>query len=102
MERDDFIKKLEVELKISKNSPYTIRNYIRANETLMDFTGKIPDEITSDDVKLYMADNLSERASASIILFLSAIRYAFLAILEKDPTAKIKRPKKEYETEKGK
>jgi len=42
-----------------------------------------------------MAEKLSERASISTIMFLSAIRYAYSNILHNDITAGIKRPKKE-------
>ena len=89
------MKKLEVELKISKNSDYTVRNYLIANESLIDFLKKEPDKIEKDDVKMFMSDNLTNKASSSVILFLAAIKYAYSNILEKDITIGIKRPKKE-------
>lgn len=95
MDKKEFLKKLEVELKISKNSDYTLRNYIKANENLLNTLEKSPEEFTEDDVKMYIADNLSDKSSASIIVFLSAVRYAFTNILKKDLTSSIKRPKKE-------
>lgn len=95
MTPEEFIKKLEVELKISKNSAYTLRNYIDANKRLLNYTKKNPSEIGTDDVKHYMANNLSESSSSSIIIFLSAVKYAFSNILKKDITLGIKRPKKE-------
>ena len=91
----EFLEKLRVELKISKNSTYTIRNYISANSSFLDFTNKIPEEITEDSIKSYLAEKLSDKSSASIILFLSAIKYAYLNILKKDLTNGIKRPKRE-------
>ncbi len=95
MNKQDFLKKIEVELKISKNSEYTIRNYVKANEKLLDFVHKQPDQIDEDDVKLYISENLSNRAATSIILFLAAIKYAYSNILKKDITMEIKRPKRE-------
>lgn len=95
MEKEEFLKKLEVELKISKNSNYTVRNYVQANQTLINSSNKSPDELTTDDVKLYMSENLTDRAATSIILFLAAIKYAHSNILNQDITASIKRPKKE-------
>ena len=95
MEQGEFLDKLKVELKISKNSDHTVRNYVRANSDLLKFSGKAPGEISVDDVKLFMAEKLTDRASSSIILFLSAIKYAYSNILGRDPTAGIKRPKKE-------
>jgi len=95
MTPQEFLKKIEVELKISKNSPHTIKNYLLANSELLEFIKKQPEEITEDDIKLFMSEKLSDRASASIILFLAAIKFAFSNILKKDPTSAIKRPKKE-------
>lgn len=95
MEVEEFLKKLEVELKISKNSEYTLRNYIKANKELLAFSEKSPENMNSDDVKLFMSENLSDKAATSNILFLAAIKYAYISILNIDITAPIKRPKKE-------
>lgn len=91
----EFLNKLDVELKISKNSDYTRRNYTNSNKQFLDFIKKEPEDITKDDVKLFIAEYLTEKSSTSIILFLSAIKYAFENLLEKDITVGIKRPKKE-------
>ncbi len=95
MDKEEFSKKIEVELKISKNSDYTIRNYLKANSDLIEFTKKSPNQITTDDLKSFIAKNLTDKAATSTILFLSAIRYAHTSILNNDITATIKRPKKE-------
>ena len=95
MKKEKFLEKLKVELKISKNSDYTIRNYLAINQKLLWTIKKDPDKISEDDVKMFMANNLAERASSTIILFLSAIRYAYSNVLKKDITIRIKRPKKE-------
>ncbi len=95
MDTNDFLKKIEVELKISKNSNYTIRNYINSNKKFLDFIKKTPSEITTDDVKLFIAETLTDKAATSINLFLSAIKYAYLTNFSNDITAIIKRPKKE-------
>jgi len=91
----DFLKKLEIELKIAKNSENTKKNYLRLNTQLIDYTKKDPGEISTDDVKVFIAENLSDKASSSIVMFLSAIKYAYLGILKKDITSDIKRPKRE-------
>ncbi len=95
MEKKEFLKKLETELKISKNSEYTIRNYSAANFKLLEFVKKPIDQISQEDVKEYMAEKLGSQGSSSTVLFLAAIKYAFSNILQKDPTQRIKRPKKE-------
>lgn len=95
MEKEEFLKKLQVELKISKNSPYTLRNYINANAELLKSANKSPENLTEDDVKMFIIDNFENASASSIIIFLSAIKYAFLNILKKDITSSIKRPKRE-------
>jgi integrase/recombinase XerD len=95
MTPEEFLKKLEIELKISKNSDYTLRNYVDFNRKFLEFTNKNPERINEDDVKTYIARNLSESSSSSIIVFLSALKYSFLNILKKDITTGIKRPKRE-------
>jgi len=95
MEKEEFLKKLEIELKISKNSEYTLRNYVASNQALLEFLKKSPEEITADDIKLFMSENLADKSSSSIIIFLSAVKYSFTSIFQKDITASIKRPKKE-------
>ena len=95
MTPQEFLKKLEVELKISKNSEYTLRNYTRSNSEFLTYIKKNPNEITEDDLKLFIAEKLSDHSSMSIILFLAAIRYSFSTILKKDITLSIKRPKRE-------
>ena len=95
MEKQEFLKRIETELKISKASPSTIIAYLRANSSLLNFLNKNPETIKDQDVKLFMAEKLSDRASMSVILFLAAIRYAYTSILKSDPTLGIKRPKRE-------
>ncbi|MEX0920590.1 MAG: site-specific tyrosine recombinase/integron integrase [Candidatus Pacearchaeota archaeon] len=95
MESKKFLEKVETDIKISRASEHTLKNYIRANKELLDFTRKNPEEVDEDDVKRFMAEKLSDKASSSVTLFLSAIRYAFSNVLKKDPTLGIKRPRKE-------
>jgi len=95
VEKKEFLKRIETELKISKASPYTIEKYLKANASLLNFLNKDPETIKDQDVKLFMAEKLADRASMSIILFLAAIRYAYTSILKVDPTLGIKRPKRE-------
>jgi len=94
MTPQEFVEKLETELKISKSSPHTIKNYVRANREFFNFIKKSPEEINEQDVKKFLAE-ISERSAMSLIVFLSAIRYSFINILKIDPTAGIKRPKRE-------
>lgn len=95
MNNAEFLKNLETELKISKASPHTIKNYLIHNKNLLYYSKKDIYQITEQDIKNYLAENLTESSSSTIILFLAAIKYAHLNILNKDPTISIKRPKKE-------
>ena len=95
MNKDEFLKKLEIELKIGKNSAHTLKNYLRLNSQFLDYTKKDPDKVNEDDIKLYIAENLSDKAAISIIMFLAAIKYSYTSILKNDPTANIRRPKRE-------
>ncbi len=92
---EKFLQKLELELKISKNSFYTIKNYLNYNKSFLNFSKKPPYEITEDDVKKYIVEKIFHYSASSVILFLSAIKYAYFNILEEDITVKIKRPKRD-------
>ncbi len=98
MEIEDFLKKTKIELKISKASPHTIKNYQKQISKFLNFTNKKPSEITKNDIKFYMSENLTASASSTINLFLAAIKYGYNTVFEKDPTHSIKRPKKETHT----
>jgi len=95
MQKEEFLKKLEIELKISKNSSHTIKAYLKYNSQILDFCKKLPEQLTEEDVKSFLADNLSDKASSSIRLFLSAIKFAYSRLLNKDLTTGFKRPKRE-------
>lgn len=95
MEKDEFLKKIEVELKVSKNSEYTIRNYLKSNEEFLNSIDKYPQDVEPEDIKIYLSEKYANRSTSSVILFLAAIRYSYLTIFGHDPTQNIKRPKKE-------
>lgn len=94
MEKKEFLEKIETELKISKASENTIKSYLRMNEEFLNSANKLPDEISEEDVKKYMA-KISGKSAMSIIVFLAAIKYSFSNILKKDPTVGVKRPRRE-------
>jgi len=95
MDKKEFLDKIEIELKISKNSEHTIKSYLKANKELLGSLNKTPEEVSSEDVKLFLTKNLDKKSTATTTLFLSAIKYAYSNILGKDITLLIKRPKKE-------
>lgn len=93
MDKEKFLKNLETEIKISKLSPYTLRNYLTFNKQLLHHSKKQPQEIEQQDIKYFLAEKMQEKASSSVILCLSAIKFAYTFLLQKDPTSGIKRPK---------
>jgi integrase/recombinase XerD len=95
MNNQEFLKKINVELKISKNSKYTQRNYLDSNKRFLDFVKKNPTEVTQDDLKEYIAENMESSSPQTIILFLAAIKFAYSNVLKKDITQGIKRPKRD-------
>lgn len=95
MNKEEFLKKLEIELKISKSSNYTLKNYLTTNQKFLDYIKKPINEINSDDLKLFLSENLSEKSPNTTTLYLAAIKYSFKTILQKDITLSIKRPKKQ-------
>ncbi len=95
MNSSEFLKNLETEIKISKLSPYTLRNYLMFNKKLLEHSNKNPGEINQQDIKNFLADKMNDRASSSTILFLASIKFAYSSLLQKDPTSGIKRPKSE-------
>ncbi|NPE27176.1 tyrosine-type recombinase/integrase [Methanococcoides sp. SA1] len=95
MNQEEFLKNLETELKIQKASPHTIQNYLAQNQKLLSSTRYEPQKITTQEVKNYIATNLSNSSSSTITLFLAAIKYAYSNLLNFDPTSSIKRPKPE-------
>jgi len=95
MKKEEFLQKLETELKIRRASIHTIKNYLFFNSKLLEFCGKDAEQIEEQDVKNFLAEKLSNKATGSVILALAAIKYAFMTILKKDPTSNIARPRKE-------
>lgn len=95
MKKKDFLEKLGIELKISKNSEHTIKIYTSLNEKFLDFLDKRPEQVNENDVKIFLSKNLADKSSTSTIVFLSSLRYAYSNLLGKDITLGIKRPKRE-------
>jgi len=95
MKKEEFLQKLKTEIKISKGSDLTVKNYCFFNSKFLDFCNKEPEQIDEQDIKNFLAEKFSDKATSSTILVLAAIRFAYKKILGKDPTTRIERPKKE-------
>jgi len=91
------ISKLKIELQIRGFSERTIKSYLFHNHKFLDFIKKQPDEITTDDIKTYMAYLIAEKKqkSTSVNLALSALRFMYDEIMKKGLFVDIKAPKNE-------
>src|SRR3989338_1979171 len=86
MQKEEFLKKLETELKISKNSSHTLRNYLKANNDLLNFLKKyitlgikrprkeqrIPSVLSKEEV-IRLIDSIPNKKSNLMISLIYAI-----------------------------
>lgn len=91
---NDYMQKLEVELKLRGFSPHTVRAYLRYNKQFLEFIKKQPESIKNDDIKLFLSHQLSDKklSSNSLNLIRAALLFFYNQILEINIT-KIKTPK---------
>lgn len=87
-------KRIETELKIQGKSQRTIRMYCYFNEKFLEYSKKAPEQITTEDVKAFLADLLSKgNEASSVSLAKSALAFFYENMLEKGIMLKIKTPK---------
>lgn len=88
------LKKLEAELKLRGFSKETLRSYLKHNRLFLKYIKKSPDQITEEDVKQYLAYEISDRkvTPRTVSLKLSALKFFYDGILQKNITD-IKTPK---------
>jgi integrase/recombinase XerD len=86
--------KLQTELKIRGFSPLTVRNYGFFVDKFLKQTGKTPDQLNEDDVKLYLSGMFDTKSKNTIMLAAAALKFFYVQIMKK-PFAEIKMPKKD-------
>lgn len=91
------LEKLEIELKLRGFSDITINTYMRHNRSFLDYVKKSDAEIGEDDIKSYLAYIINDKKvkPASSSLTLSALKFYYKEILEKEIFRRIKTPKSE-------
>ncbi|MCL2130655.1 MAG: site-specific integrase [Treponema sp.] len=91
---EGWLKKLETELRSRKYSRNTITSYIYYNRILCDYLHKSPEEIQIDDIKKFLASMEKEKkySSSSMNLAISAFRFFYANILNKDIIKEKTRP----------
>ena len=85
------LKKLETELKLRNFSEKTISSYLFHNKKFLEFSNKQPENITQEDIKLYLANLISDKKQkpSSVNLAVCALRFLYEKIMEKDIFKKI-------------
>jgi site-specific recombinase XerD len=86
--------KLEYELRSRKYSPRTIETYIYYNRALCRWIQKIPEKITAEDIRNYLAyrEKTLNLSSSSLNLALSAIKFFYRHIIKQDTACDQRRP----------
>jgi len=89
-------KRIETELKIQGKSQRTARMYCYYNERFLEFIKKDVEQITTEDIKSYLAELMSKGNNpASVGLAKSALAFFYDGMMEKGIMAKIKTPKRQ-------
>lgn len=87
------LEKLKTEMTLRSFSPRTIEAYLFYNRKFLEFVKKDPDQVTTDDVKSYMAKMMERNASPrTIILVKAALKFFYDGVLKKN-IVYIKSPK---------
>ena len=96
MTKEEVKQKIKAELRIQGKSDRTISIYIFYNIGLLDFAKKDHNNITQDDIKLYLS-HLIEKGNdnSTIALVRSALKFFYDGMLKKGLFDDIKTPKKE-------
>jgi len=88
------LKKLETELKLRGFSERTVDTYVRHNRLFLEATKKMPEEVTEEDVKNYMADLMAVKklSGKTVALKKAALKFLYDEMMKKN-IVNIKTPK---------
>src|SRR3989344_4980581 len=88
------LEKLKTEIKMRGLSQQTVRNYSFFVDKFMQKTNKPSEDLTEEDVRLYISNLFDTKSKNTIMLAVASIKFFFKEILKKDlPNIKI--PEKE-------
>jgi len=89
--------RLEIEMRARKYSQHTRTAYINYNKVLCKWLQKIPEEVTSDDIKRYLAflEQIKQHSAATLNYNLSAFKFFYRNIMKKDTVCEQKRPRQD-------
>lgn len=88
------LKKLETELKLRGFSKQTSKMYLFYNGKFLEFIKKSPDDVEEDDIREFLAYNMSDRSlsNASIALIKASLKFLYMDMLGKN-LALVRTPK---------
>ncbi|VVB88531.1 Tyrosine recombinase XerA [uncultured archaeon] len=88
------LKKLETELKLRGFSKQTSKMYLFYNRKFLEFIKKSPDDVEEDDIREFLAYNMSDNSlsNASIALIKASLKFLYMDMLGKN-LALVRTPK---------
>jgi len=96
MEKEKIKQKIEAELRIQGKSERTVSIYIFYNIDFLNFIKKDYNDVSTDDIKLYLSNLIKKgNDSSTIALIRSALKFFYDGMLKKGLFDDIKVPKKE-------
>jgi site-specific recombinase XerD len=94
---DEYLSVLTRELVVRKYSQNTIKSYLRYNKNLLLYSGKNPEDITQDDITMFLSGIIKEKtlSASTVQLIINSIRFYYGEILKKDFVYEITPPKRD-------
>lgn len=94
MKNDNMLKNLEVEMKLRGFSKQTSKVYMFYNEKFLEYINKLPEEITENDIKEFLAHKMADDlvSNDSIAIIKASLKFYYSEILGKN-LSMIKTPK---------
>ena len=96
-EAEEILRRLNAELKSRGFSERTVQSYLFHNRKFLDFIGKAPGEIGTDDIRQYIVHLVSDRKHkpSSVNLAICSLKFLYEQVFEKDILRKIQSLKTE-------
>ena len=88
------IENLQAELRLRGFSPLTVRNYTFFVDKFLKSCNKKPEELSQDDVKIYLSGLFESKSKNTIMLAAASLKFYFIEVLKKE-FGQIRMPKKD-------
>lgn len=96
MEGDKTFQTLARELRIRNYSRRTMKSYIYHNAALLEFTDKLPQEITTEDIREYLDSLAVSKSGSTVSVAFNALQFYYREILRRSFFLHLKHPKKPH------